>query len=483
MRAKIEKETRLTRAASTPALQRPRSTLRGRMLRWVLLLAAAPALCCGLLFNFTVQKHLEAQHVSDSKMLGQFVAGTLSGRVAQWTRASHQLVESLGQDKRVAFACIVDPGQKLQHASVFDGQAWSAFMQRYGGATSDVLGRMPEQDATAMGDVVVHLRPIYNPPAAFDAHGRATPMPGAKLEGFMVLGVHDRVLRFTLYRFHVVQALAIAAIWLVSLPLIAWLLRRWTRPWHDLVEATRWLAEGRTPEPIAVRSQDEVGYLAAAFNDMAAKLLHRENELREANADLERKVQQRTVELHEKNRELERAATTDALTGLANRRAFTEAIEDHFRIARMHRTDLSVLIMDMDGFKQVNDTLGHDKGDDLLRIAAESMRQACRESDVVSRLGGDEFVVVLPHTARDEAVMVADRVRQTFMSSVHLLLEEASGIKVGMSQGLATLRETVVDNPEKLVQLADAALYRAKQAGKGRLMVAELPRKDAVSAA
>jgi diguanylate cyclase (GGDEF)-like protein len=105
--------------------------------------------------------------------------------------------------------------------------------------------------------------------------------------------------------------------------------------------------------------------------------------------------------------ELERLAGTDDLTGLANRRSFHEALRRYAGESRRHRSPLSLLLLDIDNFKEINDTHGHERGDEALRTFAAVLSSRVRESDLVARLGGDEFAVLLPHTERREAVSVA----------------------------------------------------------------------------
>ncbi len=180
-----------------------------------------------------------------------------------------------------------------------------------------------------------------------------------------------------------------------------------------------------------------------------------------------------------KNRQLEEAvgraellAATDPLTGLANRRAFNQALGQRFAESLRGGGDVAVLMMDLDGFKGLNDHAGHPAGDRMLVTAARAVESNCRHSDVAGRFGGDEFVVVLPNTGLERARGVAERIRADFEADAAVDCRELghAGV-VTMSAGLATLRGSGSTGVDQLIARADAALYAAKAAGKRRLEV------------
>ena len=165
---------------------------------------------------------------------------------------------------------------------------------------------------------------------------------------------------------------------------------------------------------------------------------------------------------------VERQALVDGLTGLANRRAANEAL--HAEAARAERleTPLSVVLADLDGFKDVNDEHGHAVGDAVLRVFAEVLRETLRESDVAGRWGGEEFLVLLPGADEDGAAQLAERVRARLAERS---IPGLPALHVTASFGVAEyVGET---NAEQLLAAADGALYRAKRAGKDRVERAE----------
>jgi diguanylate cyclase (GGDEF)-like protein len=168
--------------------------------------------------------------------------------------------------------------------------------------------------------------------------------------------------------------------------------------------------------------------------------------------------------LKRENTLLRAASRTDPLTGLANRRAFDERLRSEIARAGRHGQPLSVLVVDIDEFKRINDTWGHDKGDEVLVWVARFLQSQLRLTDIACRIGGDEFVVILPATARDGAEALVARLRETLGG-----LRGTSEHPVNMSFGLAALGPGCATS-EALVAAADRAMYAAKGRGRhGRL--------------
>jgi diguanylate cyclase (GGDEF)-like protein/PAS domain S-box-containing protein len=169
-------------------------------------------------------------------------------------------------------------------------------------------------------------------------------------------------------------------------------------------------------------------------------------------------------ELEEANDQLRRLAVTDELTGLRNRRAFEERLVMEFSMARRRKRELSVLLIDVDDFKMINDRWGHAAGDDVLRRLGLILRTTVRLPDLPARYGGEEFVVLLPESGEESAMGLARRVMQ------RVATEDWQNEPVTISMGMAAMNESL-ENSFQLVELADDALYAAKRAGKNRVMV------------
>jgi diguanylate cyclase (GGDEF)-like protein len=162
---------------------------------------------------------------------------------------------------------------------------------------------------------------------------------------------------------------------------------------------------------------------------------------------------------------VEKQALVDGLTGLANRRAASDALHAEAARAERLQTPLSVVLADLDGFKDVNDEYGHAVGDEVLRAFADVLRQTVRESDVAGRWGGEEFLLLLPGADEEGAVQLADRIR---VALADRSIPGAPGLSVTASFGVAEYAGE--SNSDDLVVAADSALYRAKRAGKDRVV-------------
>ncbi|SDT87789.1 diguanylate cyclase (GGDEF) domain-containing protein [Halopseudomonas salegens] len=185
--------------------------------------------------------------------------------------------------------------------------------------------------------------------------------------------------------------------------------------------------------------------------------------LQEHERQLEEKVAERTAELAAVNARLERMAMQDPLTNLANRAALEQHIGEAMRRSQRRSEYLAVMLVDLDGFKQINDQLGHETGDAVLRCIAERMQETARESDFVARLGGDEFVLVAESILdRHQAAALAER----FLDELSLPIELAGqSIAVGASIGITLTRSADPDMPSLLRQ-ADNAMYKRKRSGR-----------------
>jgi diguanylate cyclase (GGDEF)-like protein len=155
---------------------------------------------------------------------------------------------------------------------------------------------------------------------------------------------------------------------------------------------------------------------------------------------------------------LRAAATHDTLTGLPNRALFGDRLEQALLVAERDKAVVGVLSFDLDGFKRVNDTMGHHAGDQLLRLVAARVRSAIRASDTCARVGGDEFVVLLPRTTRAGAMRVADTLRRECAQPFHV---ERADLSIAASFGTALSPDDGVQ-PETLLRVADARMYEAK---------------------
>ena len=183
-----------------------------------------------------------------------------------------------------------------------------------------------------------------------------------------------------------------------------------------------------------------------------------------------RELRSKNEQLKESMEKLRYMATRDPLTGLANRRFFNEQLTQQFNEAVRYSTDLSCCMIDLDNYKQFNDTLGHQLGDELLQIMAEEILSSLRGADIAGRYGGDEFVLLLPHTSVDKAIAVSQRVRES-LARIFKNDQQRLQVPVTMCVGIASIQSDCPTTHDRLVSMADRAMYHAKDLGKDRIVL------------
>lgn len=189
---------------------------------------------------------------------------------------------------------------------------------------------------------------------------------------------------------------------------------------------------------------------------------------RQANEALEQRVTERTIELEHANQKLKQLSDTDQLTGLKNRRFLNQYLDDEFARSSRYQHSISILMIDIDHFKSVNDNYGHLAGDHCLKIIAQTIQQANRSpTDIAARYGGEEFCFVLPETDNEGATTVAERVLQQIENTVIPL--DTGALRVTCSIGLYAGVPASIKDVNSFVDQADAALYQSKQNGRNCL--------------
>jgi diguanylate cyclase (GGDEF)-like protein len=246
------------------------------------------------------------------------------------------------------------------------------------------------------------------------------------------------------------------ALHLVHRRLVAWRLAR-------LATAAGEIGAGNLTAVASVEGRDEISDLGESFNKMARAIRH-------YTEDLEQIIAERTAELEAANRRLVELATTDQLTAVYNRRYFDEAARRALEVARRNERPLSLVLLDTDKFKTINDTWGHAIGDAVLQAVARVLRDNARKADLVARIGGEEFAILMPEVGVGSAAQAAERMRAALEAEVHAAVPEIGERRVTASFGVASF-EQAGDRLEDIVTAADLAMYESKEHGRNRVTV------------
>ena len=238
------------------------------------------------------------------------------------------------------------------------------------------------------------------------------------------------------------------------------------KPIEALSEGARRITEGNVDYqiPLPDNNDDELGLLTRTFNDMMEKL---------RNSQLE--IEQDRLRLAEQNEELQRAneilsqlSITDGLTKLHNHRYFQDHLVREIKRIKRTQAPLSMILLDIDDFKLLNDTHGHAAGDEVLMSLASIMNDSARESDLIARYGGEEFVILMPNTDLAGAVHLAEKIRMAVESTRLIIGDGMKPIEITISLGVATFN----GSRREFFAEADRALYQAKAAGKNCVIIA-----------
>jgi diguanylate cyclase len=375
--------------------------------------------------------------------------------------ALDQLVSAArGGDSQIKGAALLDGDGQL-HASSGEFSAWTP---RLNGA-EQMVG----------GDPLIVVIPINRSAASVDdiyAETALAPTSAkAELLGYAVLELSRAALESQrsdmLWRVLAITAGALVLAAVLSTVIASSV----TAPITHISEVVARIKGGELSARTRGAASGVLEPLAAGINDMAERIAFTQEDLRH-------KVVLATEELRQQKEAAERAARIDALTGVANRRAFDEIAEHEVQRALRYGMPVSLVMIDLDHFKTINDSYGHQTGDAVLVSFARTVTQAVREVDVVGRWGGEEFLVLLPGTAAAEAMRAAERMRAA-LAECHLHLQ-GRRIHFTASFGVAEFNPAELSLYSLLDRL-DGALYRAKAAGRNRVELADPDPGDAES--
>lgn len=354
-------------------------------------------------------------------------------------------------DGQIRGAAIIERSGELRTVA---GE-FSAWMPRFTGE-EQLLG----------GNQLIVATPIFRSAVPvddlFDSTALAPTSPRAELLGYAVIELSRDVLeqqrRDMLGR---ILAIAVGGLLLAAL-LSTLIATSVTRPIAHISQVVARIERGELEARAVAGQAGVLAPLAAGINDMAARVAFTQEELRQ-------QVALATDELRRQKEAAELAARIDTLTGVANRRAFTEIAEGEVQRSLRYGTPLSLVLVDLDHFKAINDSYGHQTGDAVLASFARTVIEVVREVDLVGRWGGEEFVVLLPGTGAAEALLAAERMRVAVAGSQ--LQAQGRQIAYSASFGVAEFNPTELTFYGFLAR-ADAALYRAKDLGRNRVELA-----------
>ncbi|MBK9114680.1 MAG: EAL domain-containing protein [Betaproteobacteria bacterium] len=426
-------------------------------------------------FHFTQQWREEVEELRTQGVSLVRVLVELADYGLQTTDNAYleQILDGLGGDPRVAYIAVLDmKRQVLAERRFAPGIAKTAlpalsaerFRSTPGPAVSSDVVIEGQRYIELVGPVVASKPPA---PETSDAGTAAGAKDGvARPLGLIRLGMSLEAQRRQ-FREQVIGAIGVVSL-LVVVAIVATLLltRRLVAPMRRLMRAARAVGAGRLDVYVPAHSSDELGLLTHTFNHMTQKLAASQSEVGNYQRTLEEKVAQRTRELEVATAQAYKLAQHDILTGLPNRSLLNQRLRQILAQAQRDGTHVACLFLDFDHFKRINDTLGHDAGDQLLQAIAQRLAGAVRESDTVARLGGDEFVVILPgldpEPAMFEVMTVLTRVRDAFQAPFRLADQTPT---LTCSIGVALYPGDAQDGVG-LIKQADTAMYAAKDAGR-----------------
>jgi diguanylate cyclase (GGDEF)-like protein len=251
--------------------------------------------------------------------------------------------------------------------------------------------------------------------------------------------------------------------------IILWLFKNFAFPLRNIIEHINYIASGNfDSEPLPeINKENELGILTESFNQMQSIIQKQIQDLNLHKEHLKLEVLERTRELEEAKNQLDLISRTDELTKLPNRRDIREKIQQEANRAERTHRDFCFIFIDIDKFKDINDTYGHYCGDIVLKGVADIIRKNLRKYDYVARWGGEEFLTVLPETDLDGAKIVAERFRRKVAQMKIEFSDTIIGVTITLGVALYDQKLGV----DRSIQLSDHALYKGKMNGRNQVVI------------
>jgi len=430
---------------------------QGLAAKFIFLIAALTALTLGVMswFSFQSYRAVYLGHLETKvDQMAKLVAAISPDRMFSYDFSTlYTYVKELNSNRDIVYALVLDN----------NNQPLTAYLDRNDPVVAEAITRTQTEDVEIVARYIDQLPDVVTVAAPIRFSGKNI--------GRVVIGATrkyaDQELREILLWNGIGSSLIIA---LLSGGIYIWFRYRVLRPTFDLTSGAKRVAAGDLRTAVPQSSQDELGQLAASFNDMMQDLDKSQvergqalDELRALNHTLELRVEERTRTIELANRKLQQMALFDALTGLPNRTLLRDRLDQTLVASERAGTQFVLMLMDLNRFKDINDTRGHHAGDQVLANVGERLASSLRESDTVARLGGDEFAILLPNTDVNNAVLAANKVLEAFS---HPFRVDESDLWVGASIGIA-LYPVNGQDAETLLRQSDSSMYRAKQSGLG----------------
>ena len=261
--------------------------------------------------------------------------------------------------------------------------------------------------------------------------------------------------------------LIFAIIFLISIFISSFISRTITGPIRKLHEGTEEITKGNLDFKVGTPSSDEVGQLSRSFNEMTVNLKNSKEELKDYSKNLEKKVEERTRDLEidiEKRKKVEeklkKLVRIDSLTGCNNRRYGLVLFDRQLKLSHRSKSPLLLAFLDVDNFKDINDTFGHEEGDKVLKEVVKLLKSALREIDIICRMGGDEFLLIFPDSSLKEAPLIKGRLNKD-LTKLNQTLKKP--YKIDLSIGLSCYNPDNPQSADELIRIADKKMYEEKK--------------------
>lgn len=238
-----------------------------------------------------------------------------------------------------------------------------------------------------------------------------------------------------------------------------------------LTKAAQNIAQGKlegNEDLLHIHRKDEVGILANTFKEMSSKLEKSYTELKELNESLEERIKTRTQDLEASKEKLKHLASIDSMTKLYNRRYFSEISEEMFDVNQRKYRNVSLILLDIDNFKSINDIYGHHVGDKVIISIANILMENTRKDDIVCRYGGEEYIILLPDTELESSMKIAHNIKDLVEKMVIDLPQEKE-LRVTISIGVSMANMIIDKDIDTAISKADNAMYEAKRSGKNKV--------------